>query len=198
MKRIILVCALAALATVIFSAPPDSSKMPQPGQIQQLELFGVPLKDATRDQLRQVFKRNGMQVTREDDRHWIDAYETQAESGGSAEFLAGYVDATDRFAFAAYTFSGFMDTQLVARVIYLVSMKYGRPSSQSGNYDLGPVRAEWDMGQGMGIMVYRGWPDTTTSLIYRDAAAYQQMRAEMETVENEQERLKSNPQEKTL
>jgi hypothetical protein len=134
-----------------------------------------------------------MRVIREDDKHWIDAYDARGVLTGASDFIAGYVDATDRFAFAAYTFSGFKNTQLVSRVIELVSMTYGRPSSQSGDYDLGPVRAEWDLGQGMGIMVCRGWPDTTTSLIYRDAAAYKEMRAEMEAEEIAQERQQQQP-----
>ena len=194
MKRIFLILVLCAIAAIMFSSLPVSRKAPQPQKAQQLELFGVPLKSATRDQLRETFKRNGMRAIREDRNHWIDSYDARGVLNGSSAFIVGYVDATDKFAFAVYTFSGLVDTQLVGKVINMVSTKYGRPSSKSGNYDAGPVRAEWQLSQGMEVMVCRGWPDTTTSLIYRDASAFRQMTEEMESVENAQERQRPKPQ----
>lgn len=183
MKRLTLILALFTVAAAILATLPASQDLRQTETVPPLELFGVPLKSASREQLRQVFKQNGMQAVREDQKHWIDSYQGGAD--GSPEFIAGYVEATDKFAFAVYTLSG--DTKLVANVVDLVSTKYGRPTSQSGSYDSGPVRAEWHLSQGMEIMVCRGWPDTTTSLIYRDASAFKQMINEMETVENSQE-----------
>jgi len=199
MKRFLLILVLCAAAAVIVSERNPASRKPaRPQRAQQLELFGVPLKSATRDQLRQTFKQNGMVVIREDKNNWVDAYDTREVLEGSSEFIAGYVDATDRFAFAAYLFFAFRDTQLVGKVISMVSVKYGPPTSRSGNYDTGPVRAEWDMGQGMGIMVCRGWPDTTTALIYRDAAAYRQMRAEIDSEEKAPGRQGAKPREKAF
>jgi hypothetical protein len=194
MKRLTLILALFTVAVVILSAPPVGQNMRKAKTVPPLELFGVPLKSASRDQLRHVFKQNGMQAIREDRKHWIDSY--QGVSEGAPEFIAGYVEATDKFAFAVYTLSG--DTKLVASVINMVSIKYGLPTSQSGRYDSGPVRAEWHLSQGMEIMVCRGWPDTTTSLIYRDASAFRQMIEEMETVENSQEPQKPRSREHTL
>lgn len=198
MKRIVASLALLGLVVVFFSVFPACPRVEQPEKTLQLELFGIPLKSATRDNLRQAFKRHGLLVIREDDKHWIDAYDARGVLTGASVFIAGYVDATNRFAFAAYTFTDHKDTQLVSRVVELVSMKYGRPSAQSGDYELGPVSAEWDMGQGMGIMVCRGWPDSTTALIYRDATAYKEMRAEMESEGIAQERQRTPPQEKSL
>jgi len=199
MKRIIVILVLFTAAAVLFSAGrPASRKVARPPRAQQLELFGVRLKNATRDQLREALKQNGMRAIREDKGNWVDAYDPGEVLEGSSEFLAGYVDATDRFAFAAYLFNGLADTQLVGRVIGMVVTKYGPPTSLSGAYDNGPVSAEWDMGQGMGIMVCRGWPDTTTALIYRDAAAYRQMRAEMKSEQNGEDRQDGRSQEKAL
>lgn len=199
MRRILLILALCTAAAVIISVrTPASRTLARPQKGQQLELFGVPLKSATRDQLRQAFKQNGMLVIREDKNNWVDAYDARKVLEGSSEFIAGYVDATDRFAFAAYIFFAFKDTQLVGKVIDMVSLTYGAPTSQSGSYNMGPVSAEWDMGQGMGVMVCRGWPDTTTALIYRDAAAYRQMRAEMASEQGAQEPEGAKSQEKVF
>jgi len=87
-----------------------------------------------------------------------------------------------------------MDTQLVGKVINMVSTKYGRPSSQNGNYGLGPVTARWSVEQGMQIEVSRGWPDTTTLLKFIDSSAYNQMRSEIDSEKNTQEHQKAKSQ----
>lgn len=155
--------------------------------IKNVELFGVPIMNASRDQLRQVFEKNGIEVVREDNKYWVDTYNASRVLDGATNLEVGYVSATGKFAYAEYTFPGFMDTQLVSKIINMVSTKYGRPSSQSGSYGLGEVTAKWNMGKGMEIVVSRGWPDTTTYLTYKDITAYGQMRAEI----NAEEKAKS-------
>jgi len=165
-------------------------------KIRQLELFGVPLKGATRDQLRQAFRQNGMQPISES--NYADVYDPRNVLEGASKLEVGFVKATDQFAIAAYTFSAFMDTQLIRKVINMVSTKYGRPSSQSGDYALGPVKALWNMGQDMKIEVSRGWPDTTTFLYYIDNAAFNKMKAEIVSDVNSRERQKAQSQNKAF
>ncbi len=183
----------ATAAAIVFSALPALAADQKP-----LELFGVTLKGATRDQLRQVFKQNGLRATREENNYWVDTYDAQGVLEGASEFKAGYVSASGKFAYAEYTFSGFMDTQLVAKVINMVATKYGRPSSQSGNYGLGQVTAKWNMGQGMQIEVSRGWPDTTTYLSFIDSSANSQMRAEIDAEKKAQVTQKAKAQSKAF
>lgn len=159
-----------------------------------LKLFGVTLKAATRDQLRQAFKQSGLRVIREDSRYWADEYDASGILDGASKFTVGYVEATGKFAFAKYTFAGFMNTQLVGKVINMVTMKYGRPSSQSGSYGLGQVTAKWAMGHGMQIEVSRGWPDTTTLLTFRDINAEHQMAAEIKANDKANQRQKAKEQ----
>lgn len=159
-----------------------------------LELFGVPLKGATRDQLREALKRNGMRATREDDRYWLDFYDATDVLEGASEFYAGYVSATGRFAFAQYEFPAFMDTRMVERVVNMVSTKYGAPSSVKGRYGLGEVQAWWNLEGGMEIEVSRGWPDTTTYLTFIDTAADAEMRSEIDAEKAAQERIKAEAQ----
>jgi TPR repeat protein len=164
------------------------------GQKKRLELFGQNLKGATRDQLRGIFKQNGLQATREEDSYWVDTYQAEGVLEGANEFHAGYVAASGKFAFAEYTFPGFMDLQLVGKVIDMVSTKYGRPSSQKGNYGLGKVEANWNMGQEMQVVVSRGWPDTTTTLQFIDLSAQRQMKAEIDFMEKSQATQKAKSQ----
>jgi len=163
-----------------------------------IELFGVPLKNATRTQLRQVFRDNGLQPVREDNSYWYDIYNSRKILEGTSELEVGYVAKTTKFAVAQYTFPSFMDTHLVEKVINMVAVKYGRPSSQTGNYNLGSVRAIWKMGQGMGIEVKRGWPNTTTYLSLIDYNAYRQMRAEIDDSRKAEERRKAISQGKAF
>ena len=91
-----------------------------------------------------------------------------------------------------------MDTEFVGKVINMVSSKYGRPSSQSGSYGLGPVTARWNLSQGMQIEVERGWPDTTTYLKFLDPVAFGQMQSEIETQKKAQESQKNKAQSKAF
>lgn len=145
-----------------------------------LELFGVALKGASRDELRAVLKKQSLRPLQEDKNTWGDTYSAEGVLEGASELFVGYVR-DDKFAYARYTFEAFMDTQLVEKVINTVSTKYGRPSSVQGSYSLGPVTAVWKLDKGGQIEVTRGWPDTTTYLRLIDSPAYAQMRAEMES-----------------
>ena len=162
---------------------------------QPLELFGVPLKGATRDQLRNAFKKGGLRPTREDDAYWVDIYSAEAVLDGASEFAAGYVMASGQFAFARYTFPASMDTELVGKVIDMVTAKYGPPSSQEGRYSLGHVEAVWNRSQGMQIKVSRGWPDTTTFLSFVDPAAEAQMQQEQNRNQQQRTREKAKAQD---
>jgi hypothetical protein len=159
-----------------------------------LELFGQPLKNATRPQLRDAIKKAGVQQKRENDLYWVDEYNPSDVLEGASGLAVGYVSATNRFAFAEYTFSTFMDTGLVGKVIKMVSNKYGPPSSEQGDMGLGPVNAHWNLPQGMRIEVKRGWPDTTTYLDYKDVSAYQQMSAEIDKQKNAVEKQQQQNQ----
>lgn len=164
----------------------------------RLELFGVSLTGATREQLRKAFKKNGMQPIREDNRYWVDFYDPKGVLDGASEFSVGYVLVTNKFAVAQYKFPAFINTQLVEKVINMVSTKYGRPSSKIGHYSLGPVKAIWNMGQGMQIVVERAWPDTTTLLIFNDSTAHAQMEAEIDAGEKAMEHQKAKSQDKAF
>lgn len=189
-RRLFIIATTAAIALSVLPAIAADQK--------PLELFGATLKGANRDQLRHIFKQNGLHATRENNSYWVDTYDAQGVLDGASAFQAGYVTASGKFAFAQYTFSTFMDTQLVAKVINMVATKYGRPSSQNGNYGLGPVTAKWNMPQGMQIEVSRGWPDTTTLLKFIDSSANSQMRAEIDAEKTAQDRQQVKAQSKAF
>jgi hypothetical protein len=188
-RKIIVASALA----IIYSLNPAVAADQKP-----LELFGVILKGASRDQLRQAFKANGLRVKDEMDFVWTDTYDARNVLDGASGFVAGYVLATGKFSYAQYTFPSFMDSEQVRKVINMVAIKYGKPTSQIGRYDLGEVQAKWEMGQDMLIEVKRGWPDTTTSLSFIDKSTNKQMSNEMFAVQKESERKNVKAQSKAF
>lgn len=163
-----------------------------------LELFGVTVKNAPRQQLRDAFKQNGLVSNREDDRYWVDIYDASAALDGAKELKAGYVAASGQFAFAEYSLPSFMDTAQVGKVINMVAAKYGRPSSQSGSYGLGEVTAKWNMGQSMQIVVERGWPNTSTYLRFVDTGAHAQMQAEINAQKQKDTQEKARSQSRAF
>ncbi|OIR07905.1 hypothetical protein GALL_97680 [mine drainage metagenome] len=145
-----------------------------------LALFGTPLKGATRSELRQTLSKAGFSAQRVDDGYFCDQYSVDGQLKGATQLTVCYTENTNRFASAEYTFPGFMDTQLVQRVIHVVESKYGRPSSVNGDIGLGGVTARWNVAQGMALKVSRGWPDTTTYLDIIDRGMNRTMHAQMQ------------------
>jgi hypothetical protein len=145
----------------------------------QLELFGVPLRGASRTALREALARDQPRPTRLDDSYWVDLYDPNGVLAGATKLSIGYVHATGAFAFAEYELPSSLDTQQVARVIRMVSTKYGAPARRDGRDDLGPVTATWRFPNQMLLEVRRGWPDTTTYVKFSDEAAWRQLNDEI-------------------
>lgn len=191
----------ALVALPFFAQPILAANLKQPKQSaltekskQSIELFGTPLKEATRSQLRDTFKKGGLQTIRENDSYWTDIYDASNVLDGASELRVWYVMASGKFAGAEYTFPAFMDKELVKKVINMVATKYGPPTSQNGNYALGNVKATWNMGNGMKIEVSRGWPDTTTLLAFIDHSANAQTQQEIALEKKKQEQEKAKAQ----
>ncbi|MGH8192458.1 MAG: hypothetical protein ACREP2_13565 [Rhodanobacteraceae bacterium] len=158
----------------------------------QLELFGVPLKGATRTELRAAILRGGLKPIRVDDHYIADEYDPRGVLAGASELIVNYTDdRTQQFAIASYKFDGFMDVGLVTKVERLVASKYGPPDHRSGDPNLGPVDYRWYFPGGMMIEVGRDWPDTTTFLDYTDNAAWAKLKTEAAADKAARERAKA-------
>lgn len=149
-----------------------------------LALFGTPLKDASRSELRQALIKAGLSPRRVDSSYFCDEYGVNGKLKGASQLTVCYTENDNHFASAEYTFPAFMDTQLVQKVIDTVKSKYGPPIAVSGDVGLGPVSAKWAMAQGMEIRVSRGWPDTTTYLDLVDKKNLDNMHKQMSAEKN--------------
>jgi hypothetical protein len=163
-----------------------------------LSLFGMPLKGASRDALRQALVKAGLTPTRVDNSYFCDLYDPNGQLKGADKLTVCYTEDDNAFASAEYTFPAFMDTALVQRVINMVQTKYGRPTSLQGNVNLGDVTAKWAEPQGMQVVVTRGWPDTTTFLDLIDLANNRKMHAQMKADTSDRERKQAQSQSKAF
>lgn len=175
--------AVAVAVTFLAAIPPLAAKAadgPTAPAAAALQVLGIPLATATRDQARASLKQQAVPATREDDRYWVDLYDAHSVLDGAADLQLGYVLKTGRLAYLQYTFPAFMDTAKVKAVASMVTEKYGKPASAKGMVDLGEVEYLWNLGNGVRLTVSRGWPNTSVSMTYRVADAYRQMQAELD------------------
>ena len=166
-------------------------------QQKSLEMPGVQLNGASREQIRQALRKQGVKALREDLAYWFDTYSAQGLLEGADELAMGYLT-SGRFAVATYTLPSFMDVQQASRVAEMVSSKYGRPTAVRGNYGIGPATATWSLGSSARVEVFREWPNTTTYLRLSDPAAMEQMRSEMEEDRKAQAAQKAKAQSKSF
>lgn len=145
-----------------------------------IQMFGVRLHAATREEMRQALRAQGMKVVREDDRYWVDIYDAKGVLNGATQFYVGYTAAQKKLAFAEYAFANFMDSSHTELVVKMVSAKYGPSSEHVGQLAMGSYTARWRIGDGMLIQVVREWPETSTYLKFINPLVEAEMKAELE------------------
>lgn len=129
------------------------------------QLFGETLGCTNRTKMREAAKNAKAVIEREDSSYFADNYDSSNILSESNELSIYYIG--EMFARAEYSFPAHMDTDLVVRVKDLVASKYGAPHNQNGRVNLGEVSYVWIMPDGVEISVFRGWPDTSTTLRYK-------------------------------
>ncbi|HCU67625.1 MAG TPA: hypothetical protein DF774_17900 [Rheinheimera sp.] len=157
------------------------------------ELFGVLIKCANRDQLREAVKQAGLGVKRENKNYWTDVYLSDKALKGSSELEIIYT-AKDIFAKAQYTFPSHLDADQIVHVRDFVANKYGNPTTSTGNTTLGDASFEWRLVDGIILTVSRGWPDTTTYLSFTHPKNHKEARDEYEQHSKEQAAKEYNKQ----
>ncbi|MCP5078481.1 MAG: hypothetical protein GY951_10560, partial [Psychromonas sp.] len=97
--------------------------------------------------------------------HWSDTYFTGAIIKGSSQLQVTYTR-EDLFVSAKYTFVGRNKPTLITKVKNKLAYKYGKPNKQNGEEKQGVASFEWILDDGIHLTVSRGWPDTTTYVLY--------------------------------
>ena len=182
-------------AMLVASSPCHSAAQTRaPGEV---ELLGVPLANATREQLRSALRKQNIGVVREKDNYWYDLYKAETLLDEADQLSIGYVAATGNFAEVMYRLPSTVDTAQVQRAISLISLKYGSPQSTNGSVSLGGMKATWQRGP-MQIIVERGWPDTTTFIYLRHKANHAALRAEIDRQDVQDKRKAAEKQNRAF
>jgi len=128
-----------------------------------LELFGVQLESAARDELRNAARGAGLVLIREGgEENWFDLYDSSAVLEGSRRFYLGFVKQDQRFAFAEYEFIGLQHK----RILQNLTRKYGPAEVQGGRF-ASDHRYRWRR-DGIQIELSSDWQNYRTRLIYTD------------------------------
>lgn len=143
---------------------------------QGLELFGVDITQAKRVEMRQAISKSPVIVVREADNYLYDLYDPSQWLTGATEMTFGYTSLQQEFVVAEITFRSNQDTEQVRKVAEAVKLELGPWHRVLGRRAHGPVEFEWRQGD-VRILVHRGWPDTTTYVVYEIISKLDKMQA---------------------
>lgn len=146
---------------------------------QSVELFGLPLATATRDEMRKAIRSSQVNVVREVDSYPYDLYDPSQWQAGATEMTLGYTLKEQLFAVAEITFRSVNDTEQVRQVAENLRKELGPWQRVLGRRAEGPVEFEWQRGD-LRVLVHRGWPDTSTYVVYEAPERLTQMQAELQ------------------
>ena len=141
-----------------------------------LQMFGVNLSTATRAEMRQAIRYEGLKPQREDDVFQEDIYEALNWMPGLLQLKFSYAQQGQRLARVAYVFMTFSDNAHVEDVKLRIEGRFGRPQRVTGREQSGPYQAVWRLPDQMEIFVAREWPQKTTQLRFTNLPVMAQMR----------------------
>lgn len=146
--------------------------------IKGVELFGQDLTQVNRQQMRAAVAKSPAYILRELDAYPYDLYDPSPWRKGATEMALGYTLTNKKFAVAEITFRSQNDTEQVRQIAEEVAKELGPWNRVLGRRASGPVEFEWRKGN-VRVLVHRGWPDTSTYLVYEVPANLAQMQNEL-------------------
>jgi hypothetical protein len=127
-------------------------------------MFGVRLSTATREDMRQAIRREGLAVQREDEAFSEDIYEASNLMPGLLQLKFSYARDGQKLARVEYVFTTFSDNAHVGELMTRIESRFGRPQRVTGREESGPYHAVWRLPDQMEVFVGREWPQKTTYL----------------------------------
>ncbi len=125
------------------------------------ELFGLPLRSSTLDQMRAAVKQAGATLILESgEGRPYDIYDSRKLLAGSSRLYLGHVGEDRRLAFVEYEFIGLSRPQM----LQMLKNKYGEPVAQTGKYISDPGY-HW-VNNGIRILMRSDWQNYRTRLSY--------------------------------
>lgn len=146
---------------------------------QTLELFGLALNSVNRTAMRTAIRSSKVNVVREVDTYPYDLYDPSEWKKGATEMTLGYTLKEQLFAVAEISFRSVNDTEQVRLVAEAMRKQLGPWQRVLGRRAEGPVEFEWQRGD-IRVLVHRGWPDTTTYVVYEASSRLSEMQADLQ------------------
>ena len=159
-------------------APEPKAKTQAPAE-GALQMLGVNLSTATRVDMRQAIRNEGLKPQREDDAFQEDIYEALNWMPGLLQMKFSYAPQGQRLARVDYVFMTFSDTAHVEDVKLRIDSRFGRPQRVTGREQSGPYEAVWRLPDQMEIFVARAWPQKTTQLRFTNLSVWAQMQPDL-------------------
>ncbi|MBC8211622.1 MAG: hypothetical protein H8E21_11205 [Gammaproteobacteria bacterium] len=126
-----------------------------------VELFGVELTTATRDQFRVALKKSGAKVLKQTGVAGLyDTYLAGSLLHNAQQLHVGFTKGSKKFAFAEYEFYGLKQPELLFRL----QAKYGLADTTKGKF-LSDYTYRWQNGD-VAIALYQDWAAHKTRLTY--------------------------------
>ena len=163
-------------AVMLTPIPEAAAPQPKAKVEGGLQMFGVILSTATRAELRQAIRDEGLKPQREDDAFREDIYDALNWMPGLLQMKFSYAPQGQRLARVDYVFMTFSDNAHVEDVKLRIEGRFGRPQSVTGREQSGPYQAVWRLPDQMEIFVAREWPQKTTQLRFTNLPVWGQMR----------------------
>lgn len=158
----------AARSSIAASTPAPLNTAPAPEATRlgegSLQMFGVRLSTATREDMRQAIRREGLAVQREDEAFSEDIYEASNLMPGLLQLKFSYARDGQKLARVEYVFTTFSDNAHVGELMTRIESRFGRPQRVTGREESGPYHAVWRLPDQMEVFVGREWPQKTTYL----------------------------------
>lgn len=131
-----------------------------------------------REEVRRVLAGRGIRPIREDDRYWVDKYDSAEILSGSSELAIGYTARDSRLAIARYRFPPFFDGRAAARIADMVTREHGPPNETPGPGPAGRFEYRWFPGD-VAIRFHRDAVDAPAYLTFEGPEIRRQLDEEM-------------------
>jgi hypothetical protein len=175
MKRFVSVLAVSVMTLFCFASATFAEIVP----VDEVELYGVKLKGANREDMRKALLQAGLTPSKNDkSNEWADYYEVNGQFADAYGLCTAFDPSTGEFAFATYLFPLTDDLGHTKRLYDVFLGKYGEPESADGHVELGAATVKWQDPSGQwGITLRRNWPVVESSVWYANWPVFDRYKA---------------------
>lgn len=153
-----------------------------------LQMYGVRLSTATRDEMRQAIRKQGFVAEREDEAFEEDIYEASHLMPGLVQLKFTYTRDGQKLARVDYVFAAFSDNAHAGELTHRVQKRFGRPAQVTGYEEGGPYHALWRLPDQIELFVGRAWPKNNSYMKFFNVAVMgPASTAEREALQSRQE-----------